>query len=79
MWCATAMISPLLQAMGIYSGMVQRGGAGPGGDHPDDGKRKEEEEEEEGKEEAVDFEKKMEEIIKQVGCRSTCHVVRAVM
>ena len=69
------MISPLLQAMGIYSGMVQRGG--PGGDHPDDGKRKEEEEEEEGKEEAVDFEKKMEEIIKQVGCRRD--VVRAVM
>lgn len=52
--------------MGIYSGMVQRGGASPGGDHPDDGKKVVKDEEEEGKEETVDFEKEMEEIIKQV-------------
>ena len=58
--------------MGIYSGMVQRDGVSPSGDHPDDGKK---EEEEEGKEEAVDFEKEMEEIIKQVGSRSTCQGV----
>ena len=58
--------SPCPQAMGIYSGMVQRGGASPGGDHPDDGKKAVKDEEEEGKEETVDFEKEMEEIIKQV-------------
>ena len=58
--------------MGIYSGMVQRGGVSPSGDHPDDGRK---EEGEEGKEEAVDFEKEMEEIIKQVGSRSTCQGV----
>ena len=52
--------------MGIYSGMVQRGGASPGGDQPDDGKKAVKDEEEEGKEETVDFEKEMEEIIKQV-------------
>ena len=56
--------------MGIYSGMVQRGGASPGGDHPDDGKKAVKDEEEEGKEETVDFEKEMEEIIKQVSWES---------
>ena len=50
--------------MGIYSGMVQRGDGRPSGDHPDGGKKEEEEEEEQG--EAVDFEKEMAEIIKQV-------------
>ena len=52
--------------MGIYSGMVQRGDGRPSGDHPDGGKKEEEEKEGEGEEEAVDFEKEMAEIIKQV-------------